>query len=704
MALRPSSSTSSLRRSRGGVVSDAETGTPPVRHWWKTTEQFLVNLPTRPFPVAIMCLFLFSVVSWLTSSALISNLGPQGTGAPALGGMGEQTFVGLAGVQPEAEPVFLHTSDWNESNGVLALEKRRKSVVQQQLGSSGVSRASDRGAAASRVFQPAAMPEGHIVSKVAFGSCTARVVVPQPIWAWGVIPSEPHAWIWNGDFSYTDAPGVDCRVEVSHKNCNCTKNWLRKSKASCLAGDIPHAKWKLGKQVNHPDYKEFLKFMCSQPGTEVGPPPPMYDLSSCARPILGTWDDHDYNWQDGDRRLPTKEQQKELFLDAFGVPPYDERRERGRGLYTKHVLNAGVRGKEIDVLLLDERFHKDPKPCHNRREFCEKVALSSPTKEKYTWCMDFLLGEAGSKPSCCSKDERMYQGWCKNPKSVQDPLWRHACDPTYRHYGADRLILDQVTGRLRLRAKNESCKGAGVTIAEVTEGKEKEEEIGRGGGGGGGGGGGDGCREEEEEEDKDGVLCDILGFRQRKWLRNVLYESDAPLKLLVSGSPVINNPKPFICGKALKKRPAVQCVCLDDFDCFRPAQINLIHTMVGAPGCVVVLTGDLHFSDIKVIRSGQNLYSADYMTANLPHPVYQVMASGLTTDTARNFSCDGIRLDHAGLREHGDCAIVTGPAFGMLEVDWDSPERLVHLEIRDGHTGAVRLRSRFSLNGCQSVF
>ena len=42
--------------------------------------------------------------------------------------------------------------------------------------------------------------------------------------------------------------------------------------------------------------------------------------------------------QDGDRRLPTKEEQKHLFLDALGVPLNSERRTRNRGIYHR-VLN-----------------------------------------------------------------------------------------------------------------------------------------------------------------------------------------------------------------------------------------------------------------------------------------------------------------------------------------------------------------------------
>jgi len=36
-------------------------------------------------------------------------------------------------------------------------------------------------------------------------------------------------------------------------------------------------------------------------------------------------------------------------------------------------------------------------------------------------------------------------------------------------------------------------------------------------------------------------------------------------------------------------------------DCYPAAQASLLHTIAEASGCVVVLTGDMHFSDIKML-------------------------------------------------------------------------------------------------------
>lgn len=37
--------------------------------------------------------------------------------------------------------------------------------------------------------------------------------------------------------------------------------------------------------------------------------------------------------QDGDKRMPTKEEQKQLYLDVLGVPASSIRRSTGRGIY-----------------------------------------------------------------------------------------------------------------------------------------------------------------------------------------------------------------------------------------------------------------------------------------------------------------------------------------------------------------------------------
>lgn len=61
---------------------------------------------------------------------------------------------------------------------------------------------------------------------------------------------------------------------------------------------------------------------CLRPVTSTHrrPPPPGSDPSSCSRPVLGVYDDHDSGWNNGNRRNRVKHEIKNLYLDALGEP------------------------------------------------------------------------------------------------------------------------------------------------------------------------------------------------------------------------------------------------------------------------------------------------------------------------------------------------------------------------------------------------
>eukprot|EP00897_Mesotaenium_endlicherianum_P005053 jgi/Mesen1/4576/ME000232S03835 len=467
-----------------------------------------------------------------------------------------------------------------------------------------------------------------LIAKIAFGSCTSKLPdVPQPIWEHAIIPSNPHAWIWAGDMAYMDHPGVNCKEQGQHGHCSCAKDWLHSARHGCLAGNVSHARQRLLQQLLHPAYRKFVSHMCpGEDAAQGNPRGPMQgrDLAACKRPILGTWDDHDYNWQDGNRRLPTKERQKEVFLDALGVPSDSCRREHGRGIYSAHLLNEGEEGRQIQVILLDERFHRDPKPCHARRQLCAYLS-KHPAKDMHAWCADFLGGGPRGEGSCCHADDDFWLGWCRRNGSRHHASWQVACDPASPRYGAKHVALDPLSHL------------------------PVEKELGSGGLG-------------------SGPFCEVLGWRQRQWLERQLAARDVALTLLVSPSPVFNNPLPYVCREGRKRRPAIECTCLDDFDCYPGAQASLLHAVAGSHGCAVVLTGDMHFSDIKVLRPGQQPFDALYPTRSLKRPIYQVMASGLTNDTAVPLACHHrVAGDPLGLRDHPECSFVSGPAFAIVE-------------------------------------
>ena len=73
-------------------------------------------------------------------------------------------------------------------------------------------------------------------------------------------------------------------------------------------------------------------------------------------PILATWDDHDFGWNDAGRHYPFKKESKEIMMDFFDEPEDSERRKR-EGIYDSKYF--GVGGKTIQLLLLDTRTFRD---------------------------------------------------------------------------------------------------------------------------------------------------------------------------------------------------------------------------------------------------------------------------------------------------------------------------------------------------------
>ena len=96
-----------------------------------------------------------------------------------------------------------------------------------------------------------------------------------------------------------------------------------------------------------------------------------------------------------------------MFLDAIGEKPESNRRNSHRGIWTKTSYNKDIKGKEIDVFLLDERWDRDPLPCQTRRKWCEETVLIDALHNKHGWCTDFLYGGNDGKGSCCKKDEEV---------------------------------------------------------------------------------------------------------------------------------------------------------------------------------------------------------------------------------------------------------------------------------------------------------
>ena len=113
-------------------------------------------------------------------------------------------------------------------------------------------------------------------------------------------------------------------------------------------------------------------------------------------PIIATWDDHDYGWNDIGKSYPYKEESKEIFLDFFDEPESSSRRKH-KGIYHSYVYDYGQH--RLQVILLDGRtFRDDLRPYQgefdhdNRYGFYQKDYAphleSNPTllgEEQWNW-------------------------------------------------------------------------------------------------------------------------------------------------------------------------------------------------------------------------------------------------------------------------------------------------------------------------------
>uniref|UniRef100_A0A061RI92 Uncharacterized protein n=1 Tax=Tetraselmis sp. GSL018 TaxID=582737 RepID=A0A061RI92_9CHLO len=142
------------------------------------------------------------------------------------------------------------------------------------------------------------------VSKIAFGSCTAYDERDIEIFQTGIVPFQPDAWIWLGDMVYMDTAFIDCAESPGHPDCSCDASFLGGPPTQCFAGDLDHARDKVVRFVGSPSYQAFLGYMC--PGHELlgSVVPGGTDPEQCLRPIVGTYDDHDSGWNNGNSRLP----------------------------------------------------------------------------------------------------------------------------------------------------------------------------------------------------------------------------------------------------------------------------------------------------------------------------------------------------------------------------------------------------------------
>lgn len=90
---------------------------------------------------------------------------------------------------------------------------------------------------------------------------------------------------------------------------------------------------------------------------------PHFKLLKEKTPMLATWDDHDYGWNDAGKEYPKKEESRKLFLKYWEVKnPF--RLNNPNGIYGAEYIK--YKGKTIQIILLDTRFNRDELAKYNK--------------------------------------------------------------------------------------------------------------------------------------------------------------------------------------------------------------------------------------------------------------------------------------------------------------------------------------------------
>ncbi|XP_010266313.1 PREDICTED: uncharacterized protein LOC104603847 isoform X2 [Nelumbo nucifera] len=174
---------------------------------------------------------------------------------------------------------------------------------------------------------PCKASDERLVSRIAFGSCSNQSS-PQPIWK-AIIDFDPQIFIWMGDNIY---------------------------------GDIRRPFKLFGKERTFGPWKNVQRFVpVSEEEMQIrykkAKSNPGYSQLREKTQVIGTWDDHDYGLNDAGKEFSRKEINQRLLLD-FLDEPQDSPRRKQAGVYASYTF--GPKDKNIKVILLDTRYHRDP--------------------------------------------------------------------------------------------------------------------------------------------------------------------------------------------------------------------------------------------------------------------------------------------------------------------------------------------------------
>ena len=153
-------------------------------------------------------------------------------------------------------------------------------------------------------------------------------------------------------------------------------------------------------------------------------------------PIIATWDDHDYGWNDAGKYYKYKEQSKEIFLEFFEEPINSSRRQH-KGIY--HAETYNIDDKKLQIILLDNRtFRSNLKTYDGEVDGDDRYSYSldygtqnSPDstllgEEQWIWLEQQLLTPADMRLICSGTQFGIefngYEAWANFPHEQQKLL------------------------------------------------------------------------------------------------------------------------------------------------------------------------------------------------------------------------------------------------------------------------------------------
>ena len=155
------------------------------------------------------------------------------------------------------------------------------------------------------------------INKISFGSCY-NYFGPKRMDVFSTINSlNPDMFIWLGDVVYLD--------DIDYKLFSGIEPTFNKT----------DSERRFNETFNNPDYKILREKV----------------------PVLGIWDDHDFQYNNAEGDATNKEETKDLFLNFLEENNNSIRREKENSIEASYSFGTGF--KTFKVILPDLRFHKN---------------------------------------------------------------------------------------------------------------------------------------------------------------------------------------------------------------------------------------------------------------------------------------------------------------------------------------------------------